>query len=310
MIVESLEAGKWVWCEKPMCENLAEQAEIIAVEERAPGKLAIGYNRRFAPAYQDSRKLLQAQERPWIVNYRLQSCGGYKAHADQFYHKRAHMLYEGCHILDLASFFFGTAPERVFMSGDERENDSVILEYADGSRFNFLCTLTVGSSALKKEYMEIFAYDFAVTVEDFIDMRVRGEEGEFDRIYSPLFGHFAAEVKEYGYDFWEMLTSQLVQPDRAINKEKGITLEKVVRPQATIPFDVMKHYEEMKHLSWEKRSFSGDKGWQQAFEHFAHCFLNNQTPQTADGKAAVLAEKIAFTLLDSKKEGVPLKFAL
>lgn len=308
MIVESLEAGKWVWCEKPMCETLEEQAEILAAEEKAVGKLAIGYNRRFAPAYQDAKQFLQTKERPWIISYRLQSCGAYKMSPDNYYYNRAHMVYEGCHILDLASYFMDEAPEKVFMSGDKRENDSVILEYADGSRFNFLCTSTVGSATLEKEYMEIFAYDFAVSVADFIDMRVRGIDGEFDRIYPPLFGHFAEEVKEYGYDFWEMLTTQLVQPDRSENKEKGLTLEKVIRPQKTIPFDVMKYYEKMKHLHWKERNFSGDKGWQQAFEHFAQCFLNKTTPKTANGKEAVLAEKIAFKLLESKEKSMPLQF--
>ena len=39
LIVEGLDAGKWVWCEKPMCETNEEALAIIAAEERNPGRL-------------------------------------------------------------------------------------------------------------------------------------------------------------------------------------------------------------------------------------------------------------------------------
>ena len=50
-IVESLDAGKWVLCEKPMAETEEETQAVLDAEERNPGKLAIGFNRRFSPAY-------------------------------------------------------------------------------------------------------------------------------------------------------------------------------------------------------------------------------------------------------------------
>ena len=34
LIVESLDAGKWVWCEKPMCETEEEAKQILAVLPR------------------------------------------------------------------------------------------------------------------------------------------------------------------------------------------------------------------------------------------------------------------------------------
>ena len=156
LIVESLDAGKWVWCEKPMCETEAEAEAVLAAEKRNPGKLAIGFNRRFAPAVQKALEIMRSKlSRPWIINYRLQSNGSYKTdRKDSFYHNRAHIVYEGCHHLDLISFIMQETPTRVFMSGTGDENDISILEYSDGSRFVFTCTSHAGSGMLEKETME------------------------------------------------------------------------------------------------------------------------------------------------------------
>ncbi|MBI3920239.1 MAG: Gfo/Idh/MocA family oxidoreductase [Armatimonadetes bacterium] len=71
LIVESLNSGKWVFCEKPMAETEEETRAVLAAEESSKGKLAIGFNRRFAPAYARAIQLMQKVPRPWYINYRL-----------------------------------------------------------------------------------------------------------------------------------------------------------------------------------------------------------------------------------------------
>ena len=216
LIIESLDAGKWVWCEKPMCETKEEEELIIAAEKRAEGRLAIGFNRRFAPAVQKCRQvMLDKLPKPWIVNYRLQENGGYKTDkTDKFYHRRAHIIYEGCHHLDLANYLFGTLPERVFMSGtDADENDICILEYADGSRFILTITTNAGSSMLEKESMEVFSQGGALAMRDFVELRIRGIKGEKDCIFQPENLPWGELVTKYGYDCWESLFSKLIEPD-------------------------------------------------------------------------------------------------
>ena len=141
LIIESLNAGKWVWCEKPMCETREEEAAILEAEKNAAGRLAIGFNRRFAPAILKIRQVLTKLPRPWIISYRLQSANSYnKSSRNSFYHGQPHIIYEGCHILDLAAFLMESQPERVFMSGTDDENDIVTMEYPDGSRFVLVIT--------------------------------------------------------------------------------------------------------------------------------------------------------------------------
>ncbi|MBO4513707.1 MAG: Gfo/Idh/MocA family oxidoreductase [Victivallales bacterium] len=308
LIVEALDAGKWVWCEKPMCEKPEEEDQVIAAEKRARGRLAIGFNRRFAPAIQEARRLLEKLPRPWIINYLLQSNGGYKARAkDTFYHERPHIIYEGCHILDLATYIMGAPPKRVFMSGTEDENDIVILEYPDGSRFVLVITSHAGANLLEKEAMEILTPGGAISLRDFIDMRVRGIPGEHDRLFLPERTPYGPELQKWGYSYWEALTSRFVEPD--IDISPGIVPVKLAQTEQPFLKDIEAAFAPHRNSPWQMRNFVCDKGWIDAFRHFAKAFLEGSKPMTADGQAGKLANDIGFTLLQSKKTGIPKEFA-
>ena len=306
LIVESLEAGKWVWCEKPMCETEEEAERILDAEQRNPGKLAIGFNRRFAPAYTAALEALKKRPRPWFVNYRMQAYCYDKKVKDNFYLHRPSIVYEGCHLLDLASFIFGEPPCRVFMSGPENsDNDCVLLEYRDGSRFQLLTTNTAGNGALGKEFAEFFAANLAVSVDNFVDLKLRGEAGEQDRIFPPAWGRFAADTERYGYDFLETLRAQLAQPDKQV-----VSMPPVRRGYRERPYEkrVAEIFAELEDRHWTERNFNMPKGWEEAFRHFALACLNQTEPANADGRAGKLANDIAFALLESKKSGLPQIF--
>lgn len=312
LIVESLDTGKWVWCEKPMCETDEEAEQILAAERRNPGRLAIGFNRRFAPAYTAVLEELKKRPRPWFVNYRVQMDNFDKKHnRESFYYNRPAIVYEGCHLTDLACFIFGEAPCRVFMSGPaDAENDCVILEFRDGSRFQLLTTNTAGNSGLGKEFAEFFAADLAMSVDNFVDLKLRGDDENFDRIFPLAWGRFADDTLRYGYDFVETLRAQLAQPDRPLMETRHLTLAPVRRGHEDRPYEkrIAKIYETMKDLPWKERVIQVDKGWQNAFRHFCRAFLDGTEPLNADGRAGKLANDISYALLESKKSGLPVAF--
>ncbi len=307
LIVESLDAGKWVWCEKPMCDTPEEEGDVIAAEKRAKGKLAIGFNRRFAPAIQETKRLLEKLPRPWIITYRLQSNGGYKSRKnDTFYHGRPHIIYEGCHILDLATYIMGTVPQRVFMSGTSDENDIVILEYPDGSRFVLTITSHAGASLLEKETMEIFTSGGAISLRDFIDMRVRGIPNEQDKLFSPERMPCGDAIRKWGYGYWEALASRFVEPDMEISP--NIVPVKLAQTEQPFLKDIEDAFEPYKNSPWQMRNFVSDKGWVDSFRHFAKACMEGSEPMTANGQAGKLANDIGFTLLQSKETGIPQDF--
>ena len=304
LIIESLNADKWVFCEKPMAETEEESEAVLAAEAAHPGRLAIGFNRRFAPAYADAKRLMQCVERPWYLNYRLMYPNPDNT-PESYYRTRERILYEGCHILDLVCWFLDAVPVRVFMTGDRFLNNCCILEFDDDSRVSFMCG-SMGSTCLWKEYMEVFAAYRAVTVSEFTDMRVRGFEGEFDRLYPPYLGEHAAAVMKYGFDFFEtyLVESWWRTRQEEREREPRFTLEKVRRPIAPA-FDVSAYHSVHPDL-W---AFCCDKGHVQSLEHFVKCFLDGKEPENADGRAGALSTRMAHALLQSLESGQPVSFA-
>ena len=301
-IIESLDAGKWVLCEKPMAENDEETRAVLAAEKRNPGKLAVGFNRRFAPAYSKTKELMQRVKRPWFINYRLMYPNPTKQDKSDFYSTHERILYEGCHILDLVCWLLDAAPKRVFMSGDRYINNCCILDYPDGSQVSFMCG-SMGSYCLWKEYMEVFGFYTAITVSDFVDMRVRGFEGEFDRLFPPHLNEHAEEIRKYGFDFYEAYKVDQMYPNRdGLREAYRMAMEQVRRP-LPFSFDVSKYGPVHPDL-W---GFIPDKGWIQAVEHFARCFLEGSAPLNADGTAGALSTTIALALLKSLETAQAVK---
>jgi len=306
MIIEALDAGKWVFCEKPMCETTEEEAEVLAAEQRNPGRLAIGFNRRFAPAYVKALQIFNHLPRPWLINYRCQCTGHAKHTVNSFYYNRPHIIFEGCHILDLASYMFGETPKRVFMSGDPLHNNCVIMEYADGSQFSLMLT-SVGSVCMWKEYMEMFAEGAAITISEFTDMRIRGIPGEFDMLFNPRFDEHAEELQRWGFDFYEMFTNNdLIHGDMQFVPENYmLPWEQVRRPERALQFDISQ-YPIRDHQ--EIFAVQPDKGWKASFEHFVNAFLEGKIPYNADGKAGKLANDLGFALIKSAERKESLLF--
>jgi predicted dehydrogenase len=58
LIIEALEAGSWVFCEKPLCLSLAEFDEITKAEERTGRYVSTVFQWRFGSAAQHLKKLI------------------------------------------------------------------------------------------------------------------------------------------------------------------------------------------------------------------------------------------------------------
>jgi predicted dehydrogenase len=305
LIVESLDAGKWVFCEKPMAESQEEADSVLAAERRNAGKLAIGFNRRFSPALIDAKRLMQRTPRPWYINYRLMAPNPDKRKNGNFYAERERILYEGTHILDLVCWFLDARPTKAFMSGDRYVNSCSILEFSDGSRVSFMCG-SMGSHCLWKEYMECFSRYCSITISEFTDMRVRGLKGEFDRLYAPQFDQCKEEVMQYGFDFFETFKVDQFWKDASAQRwwaEHGLELERVRRP--TVPLFDLSAY----GLCTTNGLFFGpDKGWVGSLEHFAQSFIDGTPPHNADARAGAQSTELALALLKSLEEGRPIAF--
>ena len=300
LIIESLDAGKWVFCEKPMSQTNEESLAVLEACRRAPGKLAIGFNRRFAPAYRDLKNLIQQVKKPWYFYYRQMCPYAGKA---AFYEDQPHILYEGTHILDLACWLFDEYPTRLNMSGDNN-NNCVTLEFSDGSQFMLMCGI-MGSYMYWKEHLEFCAENHAVNISDMVDMRVRGWKGEFDRLFPPYLDEKKEEVLRYGFDFYDCLRADLIYRQDDFLNRWNIPVERVRRPgEIPPPYDISKYDKSNPEL----QIFFPDKGWRPSLVHFADCFLNQTEPENASGIDGAVSTELAMALLESMKQGKRIDF--
>jgi predicted dehydrogenase len=168
----ALQAGKAVFVEKPLGLS---RAEIDSVWEagRENDRLAIGFNRPFAPLAQTlERELKEFGPAPIHLVYRVSA----PLAADHWLNDPAvgggRVLGEACHMFDFANWLCGT-PERVFAAGLPAtngvrtvESSTVTIQYANGS----LATVhysAVGSSAMPKERVEVMRGGRSWVLDDF-----------------------------------------------------------------------------------------------------------------------------------------------
>ena len=139
-------------------------------------------------------------------------------------------------------------------------------------------------------------------------MRVRGLEGEFDRLYPPQFDQCKEEVMKYGFDFFETYKVDQFLKDPSAHRwwaEHGLALERVRRP-GRAQFDLS----EQRPCTVNGLGFGPDKGWVGSLEHFARCFIDGTPPLNADARAGAQSTELALALLTSLEQGRPVTFEL
>ena len=117
IIIDSLNAGKHVFCEKPLARNFDEAQEIFEVVNKSKSTLQVGSNHRFFESVKYAKKLLD----DGVIGDALSFNGrighnGERLKDTWFWKKEISgggtLLDNGCHLLDLSRFFVGN-----FVSG-------------------------------------------------------------------------------------------------------------------------------------------------------------------------------------------------
>jgi len=110
-VVASLEAGKHVFCEKPLARNPDEARAMVAAADRAGKTLKTGSNLRFFPSLLKAKELLDARAigdllflRSWIGH---DGWVRQRWFADPDVSGGGTFLDNGCHVLDIARWFMG-----------------------------------------------------------------------------------------------------------------------------------------------------------------------------------------------------------
>jgi len=163
-VVESLQAGKHVFVEKPLAINVEELGQVVAEASRHPGKmLMVGFNRRFSPHVARMKELLRERSGPLCMNMLVNA--GY-APPDSWTQDPkvggGRIIGEGCHFIDLMVSLAGSKVRTVSatMVGEgpavREDKMSITLGFEDGSvgSVNYFAN---GAKIYPKESLRVFS---------------------------------------------------------------------------------------------------------------------------------------------------------
>jgi len=171
---EALKKDKNVHLEKPMALNINQLKNVINAERNSKGMLMIGFNRRFAQHIIEAKKYLTKINTPMMMYYRINA--GYIPKESWVHDSEeggGRIIGEVCHFIDTLQFLANSPPEKVYASKIsaqkpviENDNIEIIIDFANGSRGSILYT-SLGSKGAPKEYLEIFADENVLIIDNF-----------------------------------------------------------------------------------------------------------------------------------------------
>jgi predicted dehydrogenase/threonine dehydrogenase-like Zn-dependent dehydrogenase len=175
-VIAGLEAGKHVFCEKPLALTLAELDSIFDVLMNLPDDpplLMVGFNRRFAPFSQEMKTFFSKGTEPLSAHYRVNA--GYLP-ASHWLHDPiqggGRIIGEACHFIDYLTFLVGDVPSSVAAFGlpdagkYQEDNLHLVLSFPDGS-LGTIDYLANGDKSIPKERLEVFSGGQVAILDDF-----------------------------------------------------------------------------------------------------------------------------------------------
>jgi polar amino acid transport system substrate-binding protein len=175
LTIQALEAGKHVFCEKPLALSRAELEAIVSAAASAGRVLAVGFNRRFSPMLRELREFIGVANGSLSASYRV-SAG--RLTADHWAHDLdeggGRLLGESCHFVDSLTFLAGAPVERVYAVGygapelpvQARDNVAIELTFSNGS-IGTILYVSDGSSRVPKERIEAFSGNRTAILDDY-----------------------------------------------------------------------------------------------------------------------------------------------
>jgi len=183
-VIAALNAGKHVFCEKPLCLSEQELADIVQVYSLTDRQLMLGFNRRFAPMALQMKSFVEEMNGPLAMHYRV-NAGALPA--DHWVNDPeqggGRIVGEVCHFVDFLTFLAGSPPVEVqtrTLDGSD-ENVIIALQFVNGSQ-GTVTYMANGDRSFSKERVEVFGGSSVAVLEDFRRLElVRGGKAQVYR---------------------------------------------------------------------------------------------------------------------------------
>lgn len=179
-IIESLNAGKNVYCEKPLCLSLDELDRIEAAYRDSKGELFCGLNRRHAPLIQQIKKSLATDRIPAVYDYIANAGFIPEEHWTQDEKiGGGRIIGEACHFVDVIQHLDGSeliSLRTTYAQSSaypKKDNALITLEFKSGAIANIIYT-SMGSKKYPKEQLRVFSNGVVCEMDNYIRMNQYG----------------------------------------------------------------------------------------------------------------------------------------
>ena len=185
-VIAALQAGKHVFCEKPLCISEAELEDVTDAYQVAQSSskrplLMVGFNRRFAPLARQLRDFCRTPGEPLVMNYRVNAGFLPLNHWTQDPEQGGgRIVGEVCHFVDLLAWLAGSPVASVHAVALPNRgrylDDNLIatLGFEDGS-IGTITYVANGDKSFPKERVEVFGAGAVGVLDDFRSLTlVRG----------------------------------------------------------------------------------------------------------------------------------------
>lgn len=280
--LEALSAGKHVYVEKPLGETVDDALEVARKAHDTGLHVAVGLNRRFAPAYRDLLPHIRARKESCLAYYRI---------ADPFEGPGDRLHVEICHVFDALRWLLDSDPVEVWAAIGHYKYDSIVnLKFPDGSITTILAS-SQGNEMLPKEHIEAMWDDKAVTIEDFTEARYFFDDSD------------VPPVRRYRGLAYEGCPSDYVE--RFVTEGIEVLYEERRK----------KHVAELLAAGGGKAdegllrrpfNYIVSKGWREALDGFALAVLAEGEFTNADARDAAWATLLADAANESAATGRPV----
>lgn len=179
-IIEALEAGKHVYCEKPLCLTIDELDRIEAVYKESKGELFCGMNRRHAPLIEQIKQNLSTDKTPAIYDY---ICNAGYIPEDHWTQDEkiggGRIIGEACHFVDVIQYLDGSELLSLNVSFTQsnaypkKDNAIITLKFKSGAIGNIIYT-SMGSKKYPKEQLRVFSNGMVCEMDNYIKMNQYG----------------------------------------------------------------------------------------------------------------------------------------
>ncbi|MBI5701774.1 bi-domain-containing oxidoreductase [Candidatus Saganbacteria bacterium] len=209
MIIESLEAKKDVFAEKPLAVSSDELYAIYKAYEKNSKRLMIGFNRRFSPTAIAAKELM-GNIGAVTVNCRINAGFVPKSHWTLNNEGGGRVIGEVCHFIDSIQYATSSLPIRVFaetitsLNGQvtNEDNIAITMKMKDGSVATILYT-SIGHKGFPRERIEVFGNNQGYILDNFTNMefiregkRKKMKSWNIDRGHQNEFNIFFDSIKK------------------------------------------------------------------------------------------------------------------